>query len=145
MGDTSAPGTATLEQLERANMFIVPLDDQRRWYRYHHLFADALRQRLQQSLASSAGDAAGGTAELHVRASAWYEENGLEIEAFHHAAEARDFPRAERLIEGRGCPVPRRFDPRAELAEVTAEGGAGRQAPALDGLRLGHAGHGPGD
>ncbi len=40
---------ATLEELERANLFIVPLDDERRWYRYHHLFADLLRQRLQQS------------------------------------------------------------------------------------------------
>jgi LuxR family maltose regulon positive regulatory protein len=101
MGDASAPGSETLEYLQRANMFIVPLDDQRRWYRYHHLFTDALRQRLQQSLASSAG----GAAELHVRASAWYEENGLEIEAFHHAAAAHDFTRAERLIEGKGMPL----------------------------------------
>jgi LuxR family maltose regulon positive regulatory protein len=105
MGDASAPGSETLEYLERANMFIVPLDHQRRWYRYHHLFADALRQRLQQSLALSAGNGAGGAAELHVRASAWYEENGLEIEAFHHAAAAHDFTRAERLIEGKGMPL----------------------------------------
>jgi LuxR family maltose regulon positive regulatory protein len=104
-GGASAPGSETLEQLERANMFIVSLDDQRRWYRYHHLFADALRQRLQQSLASSAGGVAGGVAELHVRASAWCEENGLEIEAFHHAVTARDSTRAERLVEGRGMPL----------------------------------------
>jgi LuxR family maltose regulon positive regulatory protein len=105
MRDASAPGSETLEQLERANMFIVPLDDKRRWYRYHHLFADALRQRLQQSFAVSAGDDAGGAAGLHVRACAWYEENGLEIEAFHHAAAAHDIPRAERLIEGGGMPL----------------------------------------
>jgi LuxR family transcriptional regulator, maltose regulon positive regulatory protein len=55
--DPSAPGSGILEYLERANMFIVALDDQRRWYRYHHLFADALRQRLQQSLAVSGGEA----------------------------------------------------------------------------------------
>ena len=103
----AAPGSGaeTLAYLERANLFIVPLDDERRWYRYHHLFADALRQRLQQSLASSAADRAEGMAELHLRASTWYEESGLEIEAFHHAAAARDFTRAERLIEGRGMPL----------------------------------------
>lgn len=103
--DASAPGSATLEYLERANMFIVPLDDQRRWYRYHHLFADALRQRLQQSLAGSSGNEVRDAAELHVRASTWYEENGLEIEAFRHAAAARDLTRAERLIEGGGMPL----------------------------------------
>src|SRR5207302_6720987 len=45
---TVAPGQETLEYLERANMFIIPLDNERRWYRYHHLFADLLRQRLNQ-------------------------------------------------------------------------------------------------
>ena len=97
-------GTETLAYLERANLFIVPLDDERRWYRYHHLFADSLRHRLHQSLAASA-DRAEGMAELHLRASTWYEESGLEIEAFDHAAAARDFTRAERLIEGRGMPL----------------------------------------
>jgi LuxR family transcriptional regulator, maltose regulon positive regulatory protein len=105
MGDGSAQGSETLENLERANMFIVPLDDQRRWFRYHHLFADALRQRPGQGRASSAGGGAEAAAELHLRASAWYEENGLEIEAFHHATRAPDFTRAERLIEGRGMPL----------------------------------------
>ncbi len=94
----------TLEYLERANLFIVPLDNERRWYRYHHLFADLLRQRLHQSAASSAGDEGRGVAELHIRASVWYEDNGLEIEAFHHAAAANDIERAERLIEGEGMP-----------------------------------------
>jgi LuxR family transcriptional regulator, maltose regulon positive regulatory protein len=94
-----------LEELERANLFIVPLDNERRWYRYHHLFADLLRQRLYQSTASSTGDAGSGVAELHRRASAWFEANGLELEAFHHAAAAHDYARAERLIEGKGMPL----------------------------------------
>ncbi len=85
-----------LEYLEQANLFIVPLDNERRWYRYHHLFADLLRQRLQQSK---------DVDELHKRASQWYEENDLEIEAFHHATAANDVERAERLIEGKGMPL----------------------------------------
>ena len=101
----SASGQETLEYLERANLFIVPLDNERRWYRYHHLFADLLRQRLHQSIASSAEDAESRVNELHIRASQWYEDNGLEIEAFHHAAAANDIERAERLIEGKGIPL----------------------------------------
>ena len=103
--DPTAFGQATLEYLERANLFLVPLDDERRWYRYHHLFADLLRQRLHQSSASFPGDAAGDVTELHRRASQWYEDHGLEIEAFHHAAAANDVERAERLIEGQGVPL----------------------------------------
>jgi LuxR family maltose regulon positive regulatory protein len=53
--DPAASGQATLEYLDRANLFIIPLDNERRWYRYHHLFADLLRQRLQQRTASSTG------------------------------------------------------------------------------------------
>jgi LuxR family maltose regulon positive regulatory protein len=103
--DSSASGEATLAYLEHANLFLVPLDNERRWYRYHHLFADLLRQRLRQSAASSAKDAPDGVAELHIRASQWYEEHGLEIEAFQHAAAANDVERAERLIDGRGIPL----------------------------------------
>ena len=106
--DHSASGQETLEHLEQANLFIVPLDNERRWYRYHHLFADLLRQRLHQSAASSASstrDQRMGVAELHKRASDWYEEGGLEIEAFHHATAANDDERAERLIEGKGMPL----------------------------------------
>lgn len=97
----SASGQETLEYLEHANLFIVPLDSERRWYRYHHLFADLLRQRLQQNNASSTKD----VTELHLRASVWYEDHGLEIEAFHHAVAANDVERAERLIEGKGVPL----------------------------------------
>jgi LuxR family transcriptional regulator, maltose regulon positive regulatory protein len=98
--DTSISGQETLEHLEHSNLFIVPLDNERRWYRYHHLFADLLRQRLLQSTALPAGNEEGrGIALLHKRASAWYEENGLDIEAFQHAAAANDIERAERLID----------------------------------------------
>ncbi|MEW5960081.1 MAG: LuxR family transcriptional regulator [Chloroflexota bacterium] len=101
----SASGQETLEYLERANLFIIPLDNERRWYRYHHLFADWLRQRLHQNIASSTGDAESRVNELHIRASQWYEDNGLEIEAFHHAAAANDVARAERLIGGTAIPL----------------------------------------
>jgi LuxR family maltose regulon positive regulatory protein len=102
--DPAAPGQATLEQLEHANLFLVPLDDERRWYRYHHLFADLLRQRLGQR-AARAADAGSGVATLHLRASAWFEEQGLILEAFQHAAAAGDTDRAVRLISGRGIPL----------------------------------------
>ena len=94
LADGSVPGRETLEYLERANLFIVPLDNERHWYRYHHLFAELLRQRLHQQAAGSAADRDGD----HIRASAWLEANALEFEAFHHAAAANDLERAERLI-----------------------------------------------
>ncbi len=101
----SGTGQATLEYLEHANLFLVPLDNERRWYRYHHLFADLLRQRLQQRSISSTEDEVVDVNALHIRASVWYEDNGLEIEAFHHAVAANDVERAERLIEGEGMPM----------------------------------------
>jgi LuxR family maltose regulon positive regulatory protein len=100
--DTAAFGQETLEYLEHANLFIVPLDSERRWYRYHHLFADLLRQRLHQSTATSARGEGRGVAELHSRASQWYEDHGLALEAFQHAAAANDVGRAERLIDEKG-------------------------------------------
>ena len=101
----SGSGQATLESIEHANLFLVPLDNERRWYRYHQLFADLLRQRLHQRSASSPGDEEGDVTELHSRASVWYEDHGLEIEAFHQAVAANDVARAERLIEGEGMPL----------------------------------------
>jgi LuxR family maltose regulon positive regulatory protein len=100
-----AIGQETLEYLERANLFVVPLDNERRWYRYHHLFAELLQQRLHQSLTSPASDEVRSAAALHTRASQWYEDNALEIEAFHHAAAANDIERAERLIGGGRLPL----------------------------------------
>jgi len=105
LGSPSASGQETLEYLERSNLFIVPVDSERRWYRYHHLLADLLRQRLHESAAKSAGDEGICMAELHGRASRWYEDNGLVFDAFRHAAAANDIARAEHLIEGKGMPL----------------------------------------
>jgi ATP/maltotriose-dependent transcriptional regulator MalT len=87
------PSSFVLEELERANLFLIPLDDQRRWYRYHHLLAGVLRERLQRDLAGAQ------VAELHRRASSWLEQAGLLAEATQHALAARDFARAAELIE----------------------------------------------
>jgi LuxR family maltose regulon positive regulatory protein len=84
---------STLAYLERANLFLVPLDDERIWYRYHHLFADLLRVQLQRSLGPQ------GVAQLHARASEWHRQNGSILEAIHHASMALDDERVERLIE----------------------------------------------
>ncbi|MFS0556540.1 LuxR C-terminal-related transcriptional regulator [Brevibacillus sp. 179-C9.3 HS] len=100
-----ASGQETLEFLERANLFIVPLDNERHWYRYHHLFADLLRQRLLQRFSSTTGEGERIVAELHTRASIWYEDNGLEMEAFRHAVAANDTSRAARLVEGERMPL----------------------------------------
>jgi LuxR family maltose regulon positive regulatory protein len=101
-----AVGQDTLEHLERANLFVVPLDGDRRWYRYHHLFGELLRQRLH-SRASPAEtrDPGPGVAELHIRASAWYEANGLGFEAFRHAAATNDIARADRLVNQGRVPL----------------------------------------
>ncbi len=99
-------GQAMLEFLERSNLFVIPLDDERRWYRYHHLFADLLRQRkLHGDEAPPNGEAGTAEADLHLRASLWFEQEGLEIEAFRHAAAANDTARAARLLEGGGMPL----------------------------------------
>lgn len=100
----SGSGQETLEYIERANLFIIPLDNERRWYRYHHLFGDLLRQRLYQSMSSSR-DEENSIAELHRRASFWYEANGLDIEAFHHAVAGNDLEHAAHLVEGKGMPL----------------------------------------
>jgi LuxR family maltose regulon positive regulatory protein len=88
----SRDAKATLETLERANLFLVPLDDHRSWYRYHHLFADVLRARLLDENADI-------VPELHRRASAWYESCGDRSEAIAHAMHGHDFERAAELIE----------------------------------------------
>jgi LuxR family transcriptional regulator, maltose regulon positive regulatory protein len=93
-----ASGQSTLEQLEHANLFIIPLDNERRWYRYHHLFADLLRQRLAASTPTS--DSL--INQLHLRASQWYEDHGFDLEAFQHAAASNDIDRTERIIQGNG-------------------------------------------
>jgi LuxR family maltose regulon positive regulatory protein len=81
-----------LEYLDRSNLFIIPLDDRREWYRYHRLFADLLRRRLQYVHNELMPD-------LHERASNWYEKNGYLEEAVEHAFHAKDMQRAADLIE----------------------------------------------
>ena len=85
-------GAAMLAALDRANLFVVPLDSTATWFRYHHLFADVLGARL---LADRAAEAP----VLHGRAGRWCEENGLSDEAIRHALAARDFRTASRLVE----------------------------------------------
>jgi LuxR family maltose regulon positive regulatory protein len=85
-------GRGILETLERDNLFVIPLDDQRQWYRYHHLFAEVLHAHAQE-------EGPGQIPLLHKRASAWYEQNNLPAEAIRHALTARDFERAAGLIE----------------------------------------------
>ena len=85
-------GRERLAQLEAANLFLVPLDDERKWYRYHYLFVDLLRNQLLQSQQ-------GRLTELHLRASKWFEQEGLIGEAIHHTLGAKDFVRAANLIE----------------------------------------------
>ncbi len=85
-------GQLMLETLERENLFVVALDDERRWYRYHHLFADALRVRL----AARHGDRVG---ELHAAASRWLAENGLLVDAVRHAIASGDHEHTADLME----------------------------------------------
>lgn len=87
-----------LEHLEQANLFIVPLDNRRQWYRYHHLFADLLHARLRQEQPEYIPD-------LHRRASTWYEQNELITEALNHALAAADFERAANLVAANALPM----------------------------------------
>ena len=94
--DGPVDGQAMLEALEGMNLFTIPLDDERRWYRYHHLFADVLRKRLEHQYPHLLPN-------LQRRASQWYEQNGLIPEAIRYALAAGDQDRAIQLIEQYGC------------------------------------------
>jgi LuxR family maltose regulon positive regulatory protein len=87
-----SPSQQILENLEAANLFIIPLDSERRWYRYHRLFSDLLRKRLQHIQPEQ-------ERTLYSRASAWYEQNGYLAEAIDHALAAQEYERAADLIE----------------------------------------------
>jgi LuxR family maltose regulon positive regulatory protein len=89
-------GQAMLEVLEEMNLFVIPLDEERHWYRYHHLFADMLRKRLEHQFPHL-------LPELHRRASQWYEQNGFISESIQQAIESGDQERAAQLIEQNGC------------------------------------------
>jgi LuxR family maltose regulon positive regulatory protein len=85
-------GKEMLDILERSNLFLIPLDEKRQWYRYHHLFTDVLQTHLMEAQTD-------WVASLHGRASAWYERNGLRSDAILHALAAKDFETAACLIE----------------------------------------------
>lgn len=83
---------ALLERIEQANLFLIPLDDERKWYRYHHLFAEVLRTHLHQTAPQT-------IPALHQRAAAWFEAQELVPEAVRHALAADDFAKVAHLVE----------------------------------------------
>lgn len=90
-----------LESLERANLFIFPLDPTREWYRYHRLFRDLLRHRLRIRFGEK-------EAQLHLRASEWYQKHGFQSDAVHHTLAAADWKRASELVLGLSDSMMRR-------------------------------------
>lgn len=92
-------GHASLRHLEQSRLFVVPLDDERRWVRYHHLFRAALQQRLRETAALAP------VAPVHLRASAWYEANAMVSQALRHAVAAGDTARAIQVVQGNGMPL----------------------------------------
>jgi len=89
-------GRESLHSLDLSNLFVVPLDDDRRWYRYHHLFGAMLQQRLLEREPAP---------PLHLRASAWYESQGMVRQALHHAVAAGATSRAIQVVQGHGMPL----------------------------------------
>ena len=88
LGDDDSQGV--LEQLENQNLFLIPLDDERKWYRYHHLFAELLQHRLGQSKTL--------IENLHKKASQWFDNQGYLFEAVEHALKGQDFERAASIL-----------------------------------------------
>ena len=89
---------AILESLEQANMFLIPLDNKRNWYRYHHLFADLLRHQLQEAHAEN-------KTELHIRASRWFADNGFIDEAINHAFAAQNYELVAEYLDEHGYEI----------------------------------------
>ena len=108
-----ADSQVVLENLQRNNLFIIPLDDERHWYRYHHLFAEVLRARLRQTHPDSVG-------ELHRRASLWYEQQGLLAEAITLAVTAADLEQVARLVEQHGPHLTQRGQVQTVLGWLNA-------------------------
>ncbi len=124
-------GQARLEELERANLLIIPLDDERRWYRYHALFAEVLRARLR--ILDS-----GGVPELHARAATWHRAHGHDDEAIAHALLSDDLG-GHVPARGRGlavAPQRRGAEHSSPLARRPARGGRPRRRPAQRVVRL---------
>jgi LuxR family transcriptional regulator, maltose regulon positive regulatory protein len=104
--DTVTGGTgsqAILEELEQHNVFLIPLDDERCWYRYHHLFAEVLQKRMETGQLTI--DSCDTPAELHARASKWYEHHHLQCSAIHHALAGGDFEHAIHLFKRITCVI----------------------------------------
>ncbi len=97
MHDSSINGQKMLEHLENLNLFLIPLDDKRQWYRYHHLFADVLQAQSNQS------------SDLHKLASEWFAQNDMPSDAIRHAFAAENFARAASLIERAWPAIHRSF------------------------------------
>ncbi|MFL6196011.1 MAG: LuxR C-terminal-related transcriptional regulator [Thermoanaerobaculia bacterium] len=97
-------GQEVLESLDGANLFLIPLDDTRTWYRYHHLFGTLLRHQLERQLGKD------GVAALHLRAVDWYAANGRPEDALEHALAAGDLDRAAGLISENALPRLMRGD-----------------------------------
>lgn len=106
-------GNARLQSLERGNFFVVPLDDKRQWYRYHHLFAEVLSVHLRE-------DQPDQVARLHRRASIWYEQYGSMADAICHALAAKDYARAADLVELAWFPMSRSRQEAAVLGWLKA-------------------------
>ena len=113
-----------LEALEQMNLFLIPLDGERRWYRYHHLFADVLNRRLERLYPDR-------LPELHRRASHWYEQNSFLPEAIQHALQAGDPQRAARLVEEHGCYLLMTGEVQTLLGWIEAIGAQGKDSPWL--------------
>lgn len=103
--DNDISGQETLEYLDKINMFVIPLDSERHWYRYHHLFAQILRQRMSSSEIVVYKNKKANIEHLHLLASNWFEKHHFYIEAFKYAIKTKNIELAQRLIEGNGIPL----------------------------------------
>jgi LuxR family maltose regulon positive regulatory protein len=111
--DGQFDGQRMLEELEHKNLFLVPLDDKRHWYRYHHLFSDMLNRHLENF-------SPGLPLELHISASHWFEQNGYIPEAIDHALMGGNPDQATRLLEQNGVPLLIRGEVTTVLKWITA-------------------------
>lgn len=102
--DVDDEATAILKYLEQANLFLLPLDDKRSWYRYHHLFADLLKARLQQTHSRQE------VSDLHARAARWYETRGMSFAAIYHASLIPDDAWVEQIIDNNYMEIFQRRD-----------------------------------
>ena len=105
LSDPDLSGQEVLEYLYQVNLFIIPLDNERRWYRYHHLFLDLLRQRLTEKFSKKISEDRSILDDLHRRASQWFQKSGFYSEAFQHAVDSNDIGLAEKLLAGNGMPL----------------------------------------